>query len=185
MSGDLVDRYRRAAQEAEQDAKLVADAIRATIDRFRAKGFSEQSLDDGVLTIYQETPYGGDDEELWMGRSRLFAQATLFRRKLLKGTLPKLDELAGLLKQLREHLPPGDANQSARRGMNARDRDLSRLLSAIAAEAGARLVEIRKTNGGHVKARFDRGEILFISSTPGDYRDHQNTKSQAKRVLRG
>ena len=120
MSDDLVKRLRKAAQEAEQDAKLVADAIRATVDRFRAKGFGEQSLDDGVRTIYEETSYGGDEEELWMGRSRLYAQATLFRRKLLKGTLPKLDELAGLLKQLRDELPPDeDANQSAHWGCPA------------------------------------------------------------------
>lgn len=37
---------------------------------------------------------------------------------------------------------------AARRGMNVRGRDLSRLLSAIAAEANARLIELRKTNGG-------------------------------------
>ena len=41
--------------------------------------------------------------------------------------------------------------------MNARDRDLSRLLSAVAMRAGARLVELRKTGGNHVRARFDRG----------------------------
>lgn len=39
--------------------------------------------------------------------------------------------------------------------MTRRDRDLNRLLSAIAAEAGARLVEIRKTNGGHIRSRRD------------------------------
>jgi hypothetical protein len=69
--------------------------------------------------------------------------------------------------------------------MTQRDRDLNRLLSAIAAEAGARLVEIRKTNGGHIRASFDRGGILFVSSTPSDYRDHQITKAQARRALRG
>ena len=121
MSDDFVKRFCGAVQEAEVDAKLVTDAIRATVDRFRAKGFSEQSLDDGVLTIYEETPYGGgDDEDAWIERSRLFAQATLLRRKLLKGELPKLDELAELLKQLRDQLPPdGDAHQSEHWGCPA------------------------------------------------------------------
>ena len=54
--------------------------------------------------------------------------------------------------------------------MNVRGRDLSRLLSAIAAEANARLIELRKTNGGHVRASFDRGGPMFISSTPSDVR---------------
>ena len=41
--------------------------------------------------------------------------------------------------------------------MTRRDRDLNRLLAAIARQADAKLVELRKTNGGHVRARFDRG----------------------------
>jgi hypothetical protein len=69
--------------------------------------------------------------------------------------------------------------------MNARDRDLSRLLSAIAAEAGARLVGIRKTNGGHIRASFDRGGPLFLAATPSDNaRALKNDAAQAKRLLR-
>jgi hypothetical protein len=70
---------------------------------------------------------------------------------------------------------------AARRGMNTRARDLNRLLLAIAAEAGARLVEIRS---GHVRASFDRGGPMFISSTPSDVRAIKNTAATARRVLR-
>ena len=68
--------------------------------------------------------------------------------------------------------------------MNARDRDLSRPSSAVAMRAGARLVELRKTGGNHVRARFDRGGPMFISSTPSDVRAIKNTAAMAKRVLR-
>ena len=68
--------------------------------------------------------------------------------------------------------------------MNARERDLSRLLSAVAMRAGARLVELRKTGGNHVRARFDRGGPMFISSTPNDVRAIKNAAAMAKRVLR-
>jgi hypothetical protein len=57
--------------------------------------------------------------------------------------------------------------------MNARDRDLSRLLSAIAAEANSKLLLIQRTGSGHLKARFDRGGPVFISGMPSDYRDRQ------------
>ena len=67
--------------------------------------------------------------------------------------------------------------------MNVRGRDLSRLLSAIAAEANARLIELRKTNGGHVRASFDRGGPMFISSTPSDVRAIKNTAAMARRVF--
>lgn len=39
-------------------------------------------------------------------------------------------------------------------------RDLERLLAVIARQADARLVELRKTNGGHVRASFDRGSQI-------------------------
>jgi hypothetical protein len=68
--------------------------------------------------------------------------------------------------------------------MNARDRDLSRLLSAVAMRAGERLVELRKTGGDRAQARFDRGRPMFITSTPSDVRAIKNTAAMAKRVLR-
>jgi hypothetical protein len=64
-----------------------------------------------------------------------------------------------------------------------RQRDLQRLLSAIAAQADARIVEIKKTNGGHIRASFDRGPPLFISSTPSDVRSIKNTAAMVRRVL--
>src|SRR5262249_27932787 len=48
----------------------------------------------------------------------------------------------------------------------------------------ARLIEIRKTNGGHIRANFDRGPALFISSTPSDVRSIKNTAAMARRALR-
>jgi hypothetical protein len=64
--------------------------------------------------------------------------------------------------------------------MNARDRDLSRLLSAVAMRAGARLVELRKTGGSHVRARFDRGGAMFNSSTPSDVREIKKHRGDGK-----
>ena len=68
--------------------------------------------------------------------------------------------------------------------MTKRERELEKILSAVAERANARLVEVRKTNGGHVRARFDRGGILFLSSTPSDIRTTKNGAAQAKRLLR-
>ena len=68
--------------------------------------------------------------------------------------------------------------------MTKRDRDLNRLLLAVAMRAGARLVELRKTGGNHVRARFDRGGPMFISSAPSDVRAIKNTAAMVRRVLR-
>lgn len=54
--------------------------------------------------------------------------------------------------------------------MTRRYRDLHRLLEHVAAEAGARLLELRQTNGNHLRARFDRGTLVYISGTPSDRR---------------
>jgi hypothetical protein len=64
------------------------------------------------------------------------------------------------------------------------ERDLRRLLMVVAAQSGARLVELRTTGGSHIRASFDRGGPLFTSSTPGDVRTIKNFKARAKRVLR-
>jgi hypothetical protein len=64
---------------------------------------------------------------------------------------------------------------------------LSRLLSAIAAEAGARLVEIKTTGSGHKKVVLDRNGFsigLVTSSTPSDYRSTKNFEAFARRQLR-
>ena len=65
--------------------------------------------------------------------------------------------------------------------MTKRDRELSQVLSAVANQAGARLIELKKTGGGHVRARFDREAPIFTSSTPGDWRSVKNFRSQVKR----
>jgi hypothetical protein len=65
------------------------------------------------------------------------------------------------------------------------NRDLERLLATLALKANAKLVEIRKTHGGHIGARFDRGGLLFMSSTPSDVRSIRNFRAQVKRALRG
>ena len=69
--------------------------------------------------------------------------------------------------------------------MTKRERELCQLLSQIAERGNARLIEIRKTNGGHVRARFDRGGPLFLSATPSDnVRTIKNDAAQARRLLR-
>jgi hypothetical protein len=66
--------------------------------------------------------------------------------------------------------------------MTKRTRDLDRLLATIALQTNG--VEIRKTNGGHIRARFDRGLLIFIGSTPSDWRTTRNLRAQAKMALR-
>jgi hypothetical protein len=69
--------------------------------------------------------------------------------------------------------------------MTKRERELCQLLSQIAERGNARLIEIRKTNGGHVRARFDRGGPLFLSATPSDnVGTIENDAAQARRLLR-
>jgi len=63
-------------------------------------------------------------------------------------------------------------------------RSLRHLLTTIAEQAGARLIGIQRTGGGHVRASFDRGGPLFMASTPSDVRAIRNFKAQARRVLR-
>jgi hypothetical protein len=69
--------------------------------------------------------------------------------------------------------------------MTKRERELCQLLSQIAERGNARLIEIRKTNGGHVRARFDRGGPLLLSAPPSDnVRTIKNDAAQARRLLR-
>jgi hypothetical protein len=68
--------------------------------------------------------------------------------------------------------------------MTKRERELCQLLSQIAERGNARLIEIRKTDGGHIRARFDRGRPLFLSSTPSDIRTIKNDAAVARRALR-
>ena len=69
--------------------------------------------------------------------------------------------------------------------MTKRGRELCQLLSQIAERGNARLIEIRKTNGGHVRARFDRCGPLFLAATPSDNaRTLRNDVAQARRLLR-
>jgi hypothetical protein len=66
-----------------------------------------------------------------------------------------------------------------------RERELEKILSAVAERGNARLIEIRKTNGGHVRARFDRGGPLFLAATPSNNaRTLRNDAAQARRLLR-
>jgi hypothetical protein len=68
--------------------------------------------------------------------------------------------------------------------MTKHTRDLERLLAVIARQADARLVELRKTSGNHVQAKFDRWPQLDAGSPPGDWRAAKNFRSQVKRALR-
>jgi hypothetical protein len=71
-----------------------------------------------------------------------------------------------------------------RPAMTKRERELCQLLSQIAERGNARLIEIRKTDGGHIRARFDRGPLVFTSSTPSEWRATKTLKAQARRALR-
>jgi hypothetical protein len=54
--------------------------------------------------------------------------------------------------------------------MTRRQRDLRRLLVDIAEQHGAKLVDIRNTNGGHLRATFakDKTNIaMILGSSPG------------------
>ena len=72
--------------------------------------------------------------------------------------------------------------------MNRRRCDLQRALSVIAAQEQARLLTVRPTHGGHLRADFAKstGEStsVFLSSTPGDVRGWRNEAAQARRALR-
>jgi hypothetical protein len=67
--------------------------------------------------------------------------------------------------------------------MTKHQRVLKRLLTAIAEQTNTKLIQLRKTNGGHLRARFDRGGPIFTGSTPSDVRAVKNFKAQARRVL--
>jgi hypothetical protein len=68
--------------------------------------------------------------------------------------------------------------------MTKHQRGLKRLLNTIAEQTNTKLIQLRKTNGGHLQARFDRGGPLFMASTPSDVRAIKNTAAMARRVLR-
>ena len=70
----------------------------------------------------------------------------------------------------------------------SRDRELSQLLTAVANQAGARLIAIQQTGSGHRKAVFTKGNrrrFVIAGSTPSDRRDRHNTAAAARRALRG
>lgn len=71
-----------------------------------------------------------------------------------------------------------------RSAMRHIERELKRALADVALRDGARLVEIKRTGGGHYSGLFDNGRIVFTSSTPSDWRAIRNLKAQAKRALR-
>jgi hypothetical protein len=112
---DFIERWRGALQDVELGIGMVCDALLATLDRLYERGqASQQAIEDGVAAMSDALL--GEDEEEWIGRSHLFAKATLFRRQLLKGGSLKPDEfkaLADLLKQLREQLPPDEDYQQS------------------------------------------------------------------------
>jgi hypothetical protein len=64
------------------------------------------------------------------------------------------------------------------------DRELKRLLSEVARDAGARLVGIQTTRGNHRRVRFDNGVEMVVGSTISDWRGKWNIRSQARRLLR-
>jgi hypothetical protein len=67
-------------------------------------------------------------------------------------------------------------------------RDAERMLSVIAAEAGARLVGIETTGGDHYRVRFlmaGGGVVhITIANTPSDHRSRLNARAYARRLLR-
>jgi hypothetical protein len=67
-----------------------------------------------------------------------------------------------------------------------RNRDLNRLLSAIA-RVEARLIAIETTGSGHKRALIARGDrtVSVCPSTPSDRRSMLNTQADARRMLRG
>jgi len=70
--------------------------------------------------------------------------------------------------------------------MNRRLRDLRRALLEVAAPHGAK-VEIRRTNGGHLRSTFKAGGIevaVVTSSTPSDWRTSRNNEALVRRKLR-
>jgi hypothetical protein len=114
MRDDFIEQWRRALEDVDLDAKVVCDALLATLARLYNRGeASQEALDEGVAAMYDAL--FGDSEEEWMERSRLFAQATLLRRKLLKGPLTTDERRAAadLLKKLRDQIPPDDEYQQS------------------------------------------------------------------------
>jgi hypothetical protein len=68
--------------------------------------------------------------------------------------------------------------------MTKRWREIEKLLTVIAEQADANLLELKPTRGGHVRARFDRGGPVFVAATPSDWRAIRNIEALARRALR-
>ncbi len=70
--------------------------------------------------------------------------------------------------------------------MTRRHRDLLRLLRGIAAPYGAGIT-IEQTNGNHWRATFTvgtRSAFVITGSTTRDWRERQEVRAMARRVLR-
>lgn len=70
-----------------------------------------------------------------------------------------------------------------------RTRDLGQMFSTLAEERGARFLGIESTHGGHLRARFAKGNtsrFMIIASSPRNaWRGKKNNTALARRLLRG
>jgi hypothetical protein len=100
-------------EQCEVDSRRVCEALLDTLAKWTNK-VSEHALQDAIYRLYEASGFNDEDEE-WIKRSRLFAQATRLRRKLLKFTPLNPTECkaaADLVGKLRDHMPPdNDAHQ--------------------------------------------------------------------------
>ena len=71
--------------------------------------------------------------------------------------------------------------------MRRHEREVRRILAAIAEESEARLVGIEYTGRTHLRAVFVRGRVIAtitIPNSPSDVRAYKNIVADARRVLR-
>jgi hypothetical protein len=71
--------------------------------------------------------------------------------------------------------------------MRRHERDVRRLLAAIADESGGKLVKVDFTGRAHLRATFVRGRVTAImtfGSTPSDWRTFRNIAADTRRALR-
>jgi hypothetical protein len=70
-----------------------------------------------------------------------------------------------------------------------RERDLGQIFSAAAEQHGAQFLGIEPTHGGHLRARFAKGNasrFMIIASSPHNiWRSKKNNMALARQLLRG
>jgi hypothetical protein len=71
--------------------------------------------------------------------------------------------------------------------MRRHEREVRRILAAIAEENEARLVGLKYTGRSHLRALFVKGRVtatITLSNSPSDFRTYRYVVADAKRVLR-